>query len=75
MHAITRHTGTLKYVSRLPNSTNGNPRYLCAVDGYTFRTKVDSSMGYAISNYWDKEVAVTLGTHYGLLTLDTLRVI
>ncbi len=73
MKNVTRHTGTLEIVNRLPSSRNGNPRYLCRVDGYTFRTQVDHQHGYAIRNFEREKVIVELGTHYGALTLHTIR--
>ena len=73
MKSITRHTGKLEVISRLPSSVNGNPRFLATVDGYQFRTAVDSSNGYSIQNYDGRQVTVTLGSHYGVLTLNTIH--
>jgi len=73
MKNITRHKGTLQILKRLPNSINGNPRYLISIDGFTCKTPVDSSYGYSITNYKDKEVSATIGTHYGTATLDLLE--
>lgn len=73
MKNITRHTGILEIVERLNNSKNGNPRYLCKVDGYTFRTAVDSSQSYSITNYEGKQVEVTIGSHYGNTTLNSIH--
>ena len=72
MKNISRHVGTLEIVERLPNSINGNPRYLLRVDGVTFKTAVDSSYGYSVSNFEGKTVEVTVGTHYGTATLNTI---
>lgn len=82
MRNITQHTGRLRLIERLPSSRNGNPRYLCAIMdsptqglGWTFRTQVDSMHGYKVPNYFDRDidVTVTLGTHYGCCTLDSIR--
>lgn len=72
MKNLTTHRGRLDIIERLPNSRNGNPRYLARVDGYTFRTTLDSSYGYKLTNYDGKLVKVQLGTHYGVLSLDAL---
>lgn len=37
MKNVTRHTGTLQVIDRVASSTNGNPRYLVLLDGYTAR--------------------------------------
>lgn len=73
MHFITRHSGILKVVERLPSSANGNPRYRCTIDGESFVTAVDSSHGYAITNHDGKKIEVTLGTHYNRRTLNTIE--
>ena len=73
MKSLTRHTGILSITKRLPSSANGNPRYQFIIDGYIAQTAVDSMHGYSITNYDGKEVTVTLGTHYGSLTLNTIN--
>jgi hypothetical protein len=73
MKNITRHTGTLKVLKRLASSSNGNPRYYISIDGFSCSTAVDSSYGYAVTNYDNKQVTATIGTHYGKQTLDTLK--
>ena len=83
MKNITQHTGKLRLIERLPNSRNGNPRYLCAIMdqqpnndlGWTFRTQVDAMHGYEVQNYFDRDidVTVTIGTHYGHPTLNTIQ--
>ena len=72
MKNIKLHTGKLEIVKRLPSSINGNPRYLISVDGFYCKTPVDSTHGYGITNYAGKQVNATIGTHYGVLTLDTI---
>lgn len=72
MKNITRHTGTLEVITRLPSSANGNPRYLLRVDGFTCRTAVDSSLGYKVTNFDGKRVTATIGTHYGKATLNSV---
>lgn len=75
MKNITRHIGRLEIIERLPSSSNGNPRYLISVDGFTCRTQVDSSHGYSITNYAGEIVEATIGTHYGSATLNTIKVV
>jgi hypothetical protein len=73
MKNITRHTGKLESLKRLDGSVNGNPRYQFVVDGYVIRTAVDSSHGYSVPNFEGKQVAVTIGSHYGFTTLDSIH--
>ena len=73
MNNITPHKGTLTLIKRLKNSYVGNPQFMLNCDGYNFRTQANSMIAYGISNYLDKEVTVTLGTHRGCLTLDTIK--
>jgi hypothetical protein len=73
MRNITRHTGTLDIINRLPSSANGNPRFLLKVDGWTCRTSVDCQLGYSVQNYDGKQVEATIGTHYGKPTLMALQ--
>ncbi len=70
MKNITRHYGELKLVKRMKNSELGNPQFLLSCDGYTFRTPKNSMLGYSVQNYIDKRVTITIGTHYGALTLE-----
>jgi len=70
MKNITRHYGKLEKVERMANSTNGNPRYLVRVDGWECRTPVDSSLGYSIDNHFGETVAVEIGTHYTVPTIN-----
>jgi hypothetical protein len=72
MKNITRHNGKLEIITRLASSLYGNPRYLLSIDGVQCRTGVDSSHGYSVTNYENKEVNATIGTHYGYATLNTL---
>ena len=72
MKNVTRHTGTVENITRQDSSTNGNPRYTFEIDGYTVWTGVDSSHGYGITNYRGKVATVTIGSHYGRLTLETI---
>ena len=73
MKNITEHTGTLEVLQRLPSSVNGNPRYLIKVDGYTASTKVDSDLGYGITNFDGKDVQAVIGTHYGKRSLVSVQ--
>ena len=72
MKNITQHIGKLEIIERLPSSKYGNPRYLLKIDGFTCRTAVDSSYGYEVTNYDGQKVLATIGTHYGVATLNTL---
>lgn len=72
MKNISRHIGRLEKLTRMKSSVNGNPRF-SAYCGVGFRTAVDSSHGYEIQNYLGKLVEVTVGTHYGHATLDSIK--
>lgn len=72
MKNVTAQRGILEIIKRLPSSSNGNPRYLIRVDGWTCRTGVDSNIGYKVSNFDGKQVIATIGTHYGVATLYTV---
>ena len=73
MKNITRHTGKLSVIKRLKSSVNGNPRYLLEVDGYRFSTTPDSMHAYGVTNYDGKNLVVTIGSHYGVLSLNTIE--
>jgi hypothetical protein len=73
MKSITKHTGELNITKRLPSSVNGNPRYEFTIDGHTACTTPDAMDGYGISNHDGKVVTVTLGTHYGRLSLNRIE--
>tara|TARA_R110000851_G_scaffold266824_1_gene419282 strand:+ start:243 stop:482 length:240 start_codon:yes stop_codon:yes gene_type:complete len=69
MKNLTRHTGRLNIIERLPQSANGNARFLLEVDGWTCRTAVDSSIANDVKNFDGKRVDAIIGTHYGMATL------
>jgi hypothetical protein len=70
----TRHTGVLTIIERDKNNgTNGNPRYVCTLDGYTCRTAIDSALAYSLPNYDGKMVTAMIGTHYGTVTIENVR--
>ena len=77
MKNITTHRETLISIRRLPSSRNGNPRYELFIgsptSGFHCCTAVDSSLAYKVPNYLGKRVVVTIGTHYGVPTLNTIR--
>jgi hypothetical protein len=73
MKNITKHEGKLEILEKLNNSFYGNPRFLISIDGFTCKTAVDSMLAYSITNYENREVIATIGTHYGTATLDTLK--
>ena len=43
------------------------------IAGVTCCTAVDSSYGYAVTNFDGKQVEATIGTHYNTATLNTLK--
>jgi hypothetical protein len=65
--------GVLTVVNILPSSYNGNPRYLIAINSVCCKTAVDSSLGYCVTNYDGKPVIATIGTHYRVKTLDSIK--
>jgi len=73
MKNLTQHKGLLEILSRLPSSTNGNPRFLLRIDGFKCVTQVDSMMGYSVQNFDGKIVEAVIGTHYDKATLAQLR--
>ena len=78
MKNITRHTGRLVILERLKNSNFRSPKYKCAVldkagNGITFETETNSSHGYSLPNYDNKNVTVEIGTHYNKATLHTIK--
>jgi hypothetical protein len=73
MKNITRVRGKLTITRRLASSGNGNPRYLFNIDGCLVQTTVDSSFGYSVTNFDGKYVIATIGTHYGVLSLDGIQ--
>lgn len=78
MKNITRHTGKLVILKRLKNSTLGNPKFLLGVidenrNGFSFETATNSSHGYSIENYKDKDVTVEIGTYRNKATLHTIK--
>lgn len=75
MKNISRHTGKLEVIKRLPSSVNGNPRYMVSIDGTTCKTQVDSMLAYAIENYSGELVEATIGTHYNSATLNTVKLV
>ena len=72
MKSITTHTGKLEVIERLPNSRNGNPRYLCRIDGWLCATKPDSMLGYTITNHDSKTVKAEIGAYYGKATINNI---
>ena len=72
MKSITVHTGTVGELKRMDSSRNGNPRFRFTFDGYDVVTGVDAMVGYCIQNLEGKECVATIGTHRGILTLNTI---
>lgn len=73
MKNISRHVGTLIISERMKNSEAGIPRYRIHVGGVNAVTKANSGLYASIRNYEGKYVDVTIGTHRGRRTLDTIR--
>jgi len=57
----------------MDSSVNGNPRFSFTIDGYTAVTGVDAMQGYEIQNFEGKNCVAELGTHYGRLTLNSIK--
>ena len=53
MHKIT---GTLNVIKKLPLSRMGNPKYRVEINGDIFETVNNAMLGYAITNYDNKNV-------------------
>lgn len=74
MKSITRHEGILEVIEMdRNNGTNGNPRYVVRLDGYTARTAIDSFLGYSITNFDGKLVKAEIGLHYGTVTIQNVK--
>jgi hypothetical protein len=73
MKNITAAIGVLNIIKRLTSSRNGNPRYLLTVDGWTCATQPDSGYAYMIDSLDGKFVNATIGSHYGVLTLNSIQ--
>jgi hypothetical protein len=67
--------GELEIIKRMKNSYNGNPRYLVRINGRHYRTKPDSMLGYSVTNYSNKQVCATVGLHYGVHSIETVKAI
>ena len=61
--------GRYGIIKRLNNSENGNPRYKVSIGGEIFKTVVDSSFGYAATNFDGKFVSANVGTIRGANTI------
>ena len=72
MKSITRHTGRLTDIQRMDSSYYGNPRFSFMIDGYRVQTTPDSMQAYGIQNYANKVVTMTVGYHYGKLSLNSI---
>ena len=75
MKNISSHRGKLEIISRVKSSANGNPRFKVRIDGYTCYTTPDSSLAYKITNYQYKIVKAHIGSHYGVQSVDSVRLI
>lgn len=83
MKNTTTAYGTFEIIKRLPNTRNGNPRYLCSIideagTGYTFKTIPNDMQSYIIQKYDGKRCKVALGQYrdslhgYNIVLLDAL---
>ena len=83
MENIQTITGKLTNLKRLPSSRNGNPRFQATIEitekikgqnyEITFKTSDDSSHGYSIQNFEGLQVIATIGWHYNVLTLNSIK--
>lgn len=63
-------TGTLEWVERLGSSRNGNPRFAVTVDDTEFRTQIDGSVGYEVSNHRvGSEITLVLGARSAVVDM------
>ena len=67
------YNGKLQVIERMKNSLNGNPRYMIMVGTTVMDTGVDSSLGYSVTNYANKEVIATAGMYRGKLTVSLIN--
>lgn len=75
MHHLTRHQGKLEILQRMKNTPNGNPRWRCRIAGHTCVTKSDASYAYELTNHMGTDVIATIGIHYGVETLASVRAV
>ena len=85
MKNITKHIGKLARLRRLPSSNVGNPRWSLVILSYDedtdgtpkelwiCKTQVNSSHGYEAQNYLGGLIEFTMGDHYGVKTLNTIK--
>lgn len=64
------HIGELHIIKRLPQSMNGNARFMVYIGGFSCVTPVDSSVADRVKNYAGKQCKAMIGTHYGVAMLD-----
>ena len=72
MSSGTRITATISEITRLENSTNGNPRYEISFEGLpSRRTGTDAAVGYAVENHRvGDRVVVTLDGRKTIVDLE-----
>ena len=83
MRDIKKYTGRLEIIRSLPLSRNGNPRYDFVITEQRYPEGVfrfiraftgrDHAVAYDLPNHDGKIVTVTIGTHYGKPTLNTIE--
>ena len=73
MKDVEQTTGTLHIRARMPNSRNGNPRFVVQVGDVVGCTTPDSALAYDVQNLEGKEVRAGFGWHYGRIQADTIE--
>lgn len=68
-------TGKIELIETLPNSYYGNPRFMLKINDTVFYTRIDSSLGYEITNYTNsgKIATVELSYYHKRLSLDNIK--
>jgi hypothetical protein len=76
MRDLKEYSATVKYIERLKNSRNGNPKFMVVFehDGGVFSavTKTDCSLAFNIGRHLGKPVTVEIGEHYNRATISQI---
>lgn len=75
MKNVTHYTGLFEILRAEKSSLNGNPRYLCRLDGWTCYTAPDSALGYAAPGFDGKRVSADLGSLRGRCTVENAQLV
>ena len=65
--------GLLTIVSRLPQSTNGNARFLIMIGDDVCRTAPDSCLADHVKNLDGRQVTASIRDYYGQPTLEDIN--